>query len=171
MFMKKNVWLFCLACSTVTALEAATVNVPAPDFSLTNSHGTKRTLSDYKGKVVFINFWASWCAPCQIELPQLNQLAIDEGGKNVNVIAINVDREQFKAGTLLTKLGLDSPEMEILWDPDSKAVAAYDAETMPNSFIVDTQGIIRFVHTGFDKHDPEKWHHEIDSLLKGRNSQ
>ena len=164
--MTKKVWLLCLVCSTVSPLGAATVNVPAPEFTLLNAQGAKRTLSNYKGKVVFINFWASWCAPCQIELPQLNQLATDEGGKNVSVIAINVDQEQFKAGTLLTKLGLESPEMEILWDSESKAVAAYDAETMPTSFIVDAKGIVRYIHTGFDNHAPAQWRKEIDDLLK-----
>src|ERR1019366_10605673 len=164
--MTKKAWLLCLACSTITPLEAATLNVAAPEFALLNAQGAKRTLSSYKGRVVIINFWASWCAPCQIELPQLNQLATDESGKNVSVIAISVDQEQFKAGTLLTKLGLDSPEMEILWDPDSKAVTAYDAETMPTSFIVDAKGIVRFVHSGFNNHSQEQWRKEIDDLLK-----
>ena len=164
--MKKLIGLLILVSSLVAVLQAATVNAPAPDFSLTNSQSKLRPLNDYKGKVIFINFWASWCAPCQVELPELNQLTIDEAGKNVAVIAINVDKEQFKAGTLLTKLGLQSPNMEILWDPESKAVAAYDVETMPTSFILDTRGIIRFVHSGFQNHDPEKWRKEIDGLLK-----
>ena len=164
--MKKQMGWTMLACFAITIAQAASVNTPAPDFALTSAQGAKRTLSDYKGKVVFINFWASWCAPCQIELPDLNQLAIDEQGKNVSVVAVNVDQEQFKAGSLLTKLNLQSPEMEILWDPESKAVAAYDAETMPSSFILDKQGVIRFVHSGFQNHDPENWRKEIESLLK-----
>jgi thiol-disulfide isomerase/thioredoxin len=165
--MKILIGLLILVSSLVAVLEAVTVNAPAPDFSLTNSQDKQRTLNDYKGKVLFINFWASWCAPCQVELPELNQLAIDEAGKNVAVIAINVDKEQFKAGTLLTKLGLQSPDVEILWDPESKAVATYDVETMPTSFILDNKGDIRFLHSGFQNHDPDKWRKEIENLLKG----
>ena len=166
--MTKKVGVFILAYTTATVLQAANVNTSAPDFTLKNTQNNQRTLSDFKGKVVFINFWASWCAPCQIELPQLNQLAIDEAGKNVSVIALDVDQEQNKASTLLTKLGLSSPDMEILWDWESKAVAAYNVDAMPTSFILDAQGVIRFVHSGFRNHDPEKWRQEIDGLLKGK---
>jgi thiol-disulfide isomerase/thioredoxin len=154
-----------LAYCMAAASRAATVNVPGPDFALTSSQGKQRTLSSYKGKVVFINFWASWCAPCADELPKLNQLAIDERGKGVSIVAINVEQDQTKAGRLLATLGLDSPEMEILWDPGSKTVAAYDPKTMPSSFILDGRGVIRFVHSGFHEHDPNKWRKEIASLL------
>ncbi len=144
---------------------AAKVGAAAPDFSLTSRDGKQSALSGHKGKVLLINFWASWCAPCADELPELNQLAIDERGKEVGVIAINVDKDSGKARALLSQLNLESPALEILWDPDSKAVAAYNPETMPSSFVVDAGGIIRFVHAGFHDRDPKTWRKELKDLL------
>src|SRR5579872_2832727 len=98
---------------SVTALQGAEINHPAPKFVLTNSHHQKRALSDYKGKVIFLNFWASWCAPCQVELPELNRLAAHYG-KKLRVVAINVDQERSAAKELLAKLGLADSSLEIL---------------------------------------------------------
>ncbi len=147
-------------------LHAAALNSSAPKLTLMNSHQQRRALSDYKGKVVFINFWASWCAPCQEELPLLNQLGGDYRGRKVQVLAINVDEDRKAAKRTLQKLGLTNSHLEILWDSKSKVVSTYNIETMPSSFILDQQGIIRFTHAGFHPHDPETWHQEIDSLLK-----
>ncbi len=139
-----------------TLLQAAELNRPAPKFP---------ELSGYRGQVVFINFWASWCAPCQVELPELNRLAARYRGKNVKVLAINVDRDRRAAKKLLSRLGLTAPHLEILWDTKSKVVSAYNIEGMPSSFILDAHGIIRFKHAGFHSQDPESWRHEIDRLL------
>jgi thiol-disulfide isomerase/thioredoxin len=133
---------------------------------LINTHEQRRTLNDFKGKVLFVNFWASWCAPCQMELPELNQLAKDYKGKKVKVFAINVDKERSDARKLLAKLGLKAAEFEVLWDTRAKAVSAYDIEVMPSSFIIDSRGIIRFVHSGFHSTDPDAWRKEIDSLSR-----
>jgi thiol-disulfide isomerase/thioredoxin len=144
----------------------AELNTPAPTFALTNSHRQKRALSDYKGKVVFINFWASWCGPCQEELPLLNRLAGDYPGKKVRVLAINVDADRQAAVTALKRLGLSHASLEILWDLKSKVVSAYNIETMPSSFVLDQHGVIRFVHIGFRSQDPEKWRQEINLLIE-----
>jgi thiol-disulfide isomerase/thioredoxin len=150
----------------VTLAHAAALNHVAPKFVLVNSQDQIRTLSDYRGRVVFINFWASWCAPCQVELPELNRLAAHYKGKKVRVVAINVDPKRQPAKKLLSKLGLNSPRMEILWDSKSKAVGAYNIDTMPSSFILDTRGVIRFVHSGFHNQDPGLWRQEIDRLMR-----
>ena len=148
----------------VSLLQAADLNSPAPRFTLMDSHHRKHALVDYRGRVVLINFWASWCSPCQEELPELNRLAGDYRGKKVNILAINVDEDRTAAKTLLRKLGLTSPPMQILWDSKSKVVSAYNINTMPTSFILDPQGIIRFVHSGFHHQDPTAWRQEIDRL-------
>ncbi len=145
---------------------AATQGEPAPTFTLTNGHHQQRTLASYKGKICLINFWASWCGPCAVELPQLNRLATDYKGKPFRVIAVNVDPDSASARKLLTHLGLTDPPLDLLWDPQSKAVSAYNIESMPSSFIVDEHGLVRFVHAGFHRHDPAAWRNEIDSLLQ-----
>jgi peroxiredoxin len=153
-----------LLCSALA--QAAALNDSAPKFSLKNSHQEQRSLSEYKGKVVFINFWASWCAPCQQELPELNKLAAEFKGKKVQVLAINVDEDRAAAKKLLAKLGLSSSRMEILYDPKSKVVSAYNIDNMPTSFILDSKGIIRFLHAGYHPQDPASWRQEIDRLLQ-----
>ncbi len=146
-------------------LQAAAVNSTAPSFSLPNSQHQKRALSDYRGKVVFINFWASWCGPCRFELPELNRLAVAFSDKNVKVVAINVDRDRSLATKLFHRLGLRGSHLEILWDSQSKVVSAFKIEGMPSSFILDDRGVIRFVHAGFHRPDLESWRKEIKSLL------
>jgi thiol-disulfide isomerase/thioredoxin len=150
----------------VTLLQAAVLNSPAPKFVLINSNQQRRTLASFKGKVVFINFWASWCAPCQVELPELKRLASEYSGKKLRVLAINVDTDRRAARRLLSNLGLTVSPLEILWDTKSKAVSAYNIETMPSSYILDPQGVIRFAHSGFHPHDPETWRSEVNQLLQ-----
>jgi thiol-disulfide isomerase/thioredoxin len=162
----KPLWPFLILLIGVTGLEAVALNKPAPKFVLTNSHHQLRALSDYKGKVVFLNFWASWCAPCQVELPELNRLAAQYGLKKLRVVAINVDRERMPAKKILSQLGSNISNVEILWDSQSKVVGTYQIEGMPSSFILDPQGRIAFIHTGFHPHDPESWRQEIDRLIK-----
>ena len=155
-----------ISLSVVPQLHAAALNEAAPQFSLVNSQGQTRKLSDYRGKVVLINFWASWCAPCQEELPELDRLEARYKGKKVRVLAINVDPRRTPAKKLLAKLGLRSSHLEILWDSKSRVVGAYNIETMPSSFILDLHGVIRYVHSGFHTQDPGLWRQEIDSLLR-----
>jgi thiol-disulfide isomerase/thioredoxin len=140
----------------------------APAFSLMNIHNHKRTLSEFKGKIVFINFWASWCAPCEVELPELNRMATEYQGRKVQVIAINVDRDRRLALGLLAKLGLTNSHLEILFDPASKVVSTYQIEAMPSSFLLDAHGRIAFTHEGYHSSDPDLWRQEIDRLLGRR---
>jgi thiol-disulfide isomerase/thioredoxin len=166
MFKRPEVGSAIVLCFAITVLNAATLlNAPAPNFSLKNSKTQTRTLASYKGKVVVVDFWASWCATCQLELPEFDRLAADYKSKKLQVVAINVDTDRHAAKELLKKLGLSTPHFEILWDPKSKAVSAYNIEAMPSSFILDQKGIIRFVHVSYHEHDPATWHKEIDSLL------
>jgi len=151
--------LFCAAC-----LQAASVGRQAPAFALTTLRGEKRAPADYRGKIVFINFWASWCGPCEVELPELNRLAAHYAGK-VRVVAINVDEDRGAAQRTLAKLGLRSSHLDILLDPRSKAASAYQLEGMPASFILDAHGAVRYKHVGFHGQDPEQWRREIDEVL------
>jgi thiol-disulfide isomerase/thioredoxin len=130
-----------------------------------NERAPKFSEKDYKGNIVFIDFWASWCAPCQQELPELEKLAADYKGKKIKIFAINVDQNRKEGEALLRKLGLTSSAFHILWDSKSKVVSAYNIDSMPSSFIIDSRGIIRFVHHGFRTQDPPVWRQEISSLL------
>ena len=157
---------FCLLFAAASAHGVKT-DSPAPKFSLKNSSGQTRTLADGKGRVTLINFWASWCQPCLAELPHLNQLAIEQKGK-VRVVAINADNSRSKAAALLDTLRLEFSPMEILWDPQSRVIAAYDPPKMPSSYILDSAGVVRSIHAGFHAGDEKAWRREIDGLLRGR---
>ena len=163
--MRKGLILFACAMFMAAALRAAAVKDTAPEFALKNFHGDKIALSDLKGKVVFVNFWASWCGPCAQELPKLSQLAEDYKKENFSLVAINVDPDQIAAQKFLGTLPIPPSPMETVWDPDSKIVSAYDPQTMPSSFVIDAQGVIRYVHAGFTGGDTIKWRQEIDSIL------
>ncbi len=149
---------------TTSPLFAATLQTSAPSFSLKNFQQEKHSLSDYRGKVVLINFWASWCAPCQQELPELNWLATGYAPKDLRVLAINVDQDTNQARQALEKLGLRNNHMDVLLDPTSKVVSKYDINTMPTSVILDRKGKIRFIHEGFRPTDPSAWRKEIDQV-------
>lgn len=146
-------------------LNAAFVNDPAPDFTLNNLEGKPVSLTDFKGRVVLINFWASWCPPCKKEFPELHALAQEMAGKPFSLVAINLDKSQNRVEKFLEKFQPVSKTMTILLDPDQKTVAAYVARSMPSSFIIDASGTIRYVHFGFSDQDPPKWRKEINDLL------
>lgn len=146
---------------------AAFIGDPAPEFSLPSLNKTQVSLGDFKGDVVFVNFWASWCPPCKQEFPELNKLADEYKDKKFKMLAINLDKSQARVEKYLKSIGVEKFNMEILLDPDSKVVASYVARSMPSSFVIDKNGTIKFVHFGFNKKDPPKWREELDSLLKG----
>ena len=93
-------------------------------------------------------------------------MASDYADKKVQILAINVDEDRTEAKKLLDKLNLPKSSMDILWDTKSKVVSVYDIQSMPSSFIVDSEGIIRFIHVGFRSRDPAEWRQEIDGLRK-----
>ena len=120
--------------------QKATVNSPAPNFTLTDIQGHKWQLSDLRGKLVFVNFWATWCPPCQEELPSMEALSrgMDKGRFQMLTILSN-DNPDF-AQMLAGRIGLTFP---ILIDPDSKGAAQYGITGVPETFIIDPQGILR----------------------------
>jgi peroxiredoxin len=146
------------------AVRAAVVGQSAPAFTLKNTSGQARSLADYRGHVVLVNFWASWCAPCQTELLELSRLAAQRHGKGAKVVAINVDEDPAAGRRVLKRLKLERSKIEFLWDRRSRVVKAYDPPTMPSSFIIDRHGKIRFIHAGFQPGDPAAWRREIDRL-------
>jgi len=136
----------------------------APDFSLPTLKGERLSLSSLRGKVVVIDFWAQWCEPCKKELPQLDKLAKEFAGKDVVVLAVNLDESKDNAQRLAQQLGLSMP---VLLDPQKSVAATYDLPKMPTSFLVDKKGIVRFVHEGFEgAGDVERFRKELTQLTQ-----
>ena len=166
MLPMKNLYLTALLVFSASAARAVAPGDRAPDFSVATATSGSRGLADFKGKVLLVNFWASWCAPCAKELPELNRLADEYKTKNFAVLTVTVDEKRENAVRLLAKLGLQAPALQVLFDAESKTVAAYSPGTMPFSFVVDPAGVVRFTHSGYHDADPKKWRAELDGLLK-----
>ena len=119
----------------------------APDFSLPDMDGKVHTLKQYQGKVVLVNFWATWCPPCIREMPSLEQLHQKLKGKPFVMLAINQWEDEEKVFEFMGQLKT-IPTFSILFDADSKISAAYGVKGLPSSFIIDKQGRIMYRATG-----------------------
>jgi cytochrome c biogenesis protein CcmG/thiol:disulfide interchange protein DsbE len=114
--------------------------VPAPDFSFSDLDGKRVGLSDYKGKVVLVNIWATWCPPCREEMPSMQKLYEKFKGKGFEILAVSIDATGRKAVTpFVQKLNLTFP---VLLDPKGKIQGLYRITGVPESFIVDREGIL-----------------------------
>ncbi|MSP63750.1 MAG: TlpA family protein disulfide reductase [Myxococcales bacterium] len=138
----------------------------AVDFNLTALDGKKVSLAAHKGKVVLLDFWASWCAPCKQELPELERLKQAYEGKGVVFITINIDKERSNAAQIVERLKLTLP---VALDPEGTVAEQYELPTMPTSFVIDRAGIVRHIHEGFrGAEDIGKFKRELDELLAAK---
>jgi peroxiredoxin len=123
------------------------VGSKAIDFTLTNLDGQTVQLSDYKGKKIILNFWATWCPPCKDEMPDM-ELFYKENGKGVEILAVNLrDRERSNDAieNFIKDIGITFP---ILLDEKGEVTKAYKVLTIPTSFFIDTKGIIQYHYIG-----------------------
>ena len=153
-----------LGFSLASMTQAVEVGDPAPDFTLPaiEDSGTEITLSDLRGKVVYVDFWASWCAPCLLSLPLYNDIYNKYSDQGLEVVGINIDNPIEDGLDFL----LDTPlDFKIPADPDGETSTLYDVYGMPTSFLIDRDGVVRMVHEGFRNGDIELIDEEIRSLL------
>ncbi len=135
----------------------------APAFELEAPSGKQKvSLSEYAGKVVVIDFWATWCAPCKESFPVYQRLAQKFGSK-LAVIGVSVDEDPAGIPKFAKETGAKFP---LGWDDGQITSKSYQPSTMPTSFVVDQTGIVRFVHSGFHSGEEQELESEIDSLLK-----
>ncbi|MDM7914738.1 MAG: TlpA disulfide reductase family protein [Candidatus Eisenbacteria bacterium] len=109
--------------------------------------GDSLDLSAYRGKVVYLDFWASWCGPCRAAFPWMDEMQRRYGSKGFTVLAVSVDRKREAAEKFLKER---SPSFPILFDPEGKVASRYDLKGMPTSFLYDRQGRLHESHLGFD---------------------
>ena len=122
---------------------------PAPAFEL-EMIGSRLpvALGDYRGRVVLMDFWASWCAPCKKSLPELADLASRFPG--LRVLAVNIDDKRENALAFMRDAGVD---LTVLYDGDKEVVARYDVAEMPTAVLIDRQGVVREVFAGYTEAD------------------
>ena len=135
----------------------------APDFTLpVLGNDSTMSLSGSHGKVRYIDFWASWCAPCRVSIPQIVALHEELGGERFEVIGINVDERRDDALDFLDRYPMNYDNLS---DPEGVIAAAYDLETMPMSYVIDPQGRITLAHAGFRPGDMDFIRAHILELL------
>lgn len=137
----------------------------AADFTLRDLSGKSVSLSSYKGKVVLVNFWATWCLPCQKEMPELEKIYKDLGPKGFVVLSISADdaRTSSQVKPLIMKNGYTYP---VLLDTQTAVVSQYNpTKTLPYSVLVDRQGRVSQIHSGYNPGDEVKIRAEIEALL------
>lgn len=138
----------------------------APDFAAPDLAGPGTIeLSEHRGKVVYLDFWASWCAPCLKAIPEMEKLRAELPADSFQIVAVNLDQKTKKALRFLKKHPIGYPSAS---DPEGRLPGKFGLETMPTSYLIDAEGVIRYVHPGFKKGDGSKLRAEITALLEGK---
>ncbi len=141
--------------------DTAQVGAPAPDFELETLTGETIRLSDLQGKPVLVNFWATWCAPCVLEMPNFQKYYENHPGQ-FEVLAINYDESKDDVAEFIRDMGVTFP---VLFDTDFKVHGVYRFPGYPTSYIIDRLGVVRFQHVGLmDESTLEKYLTEVGAL-------
>ncbi len=138
----------CSSPSTTSApVEGTQVGGRAPDFTLPDLEGQSVSLSDFRGSPVFINFWASWCGPCEAEMPYIQEIYEGWTGKppSVSILAINIGESAATVEGFMERLGLSFP---VLLDASQDVTLKYNVRAYPTSFFIDKNGIIQALRIG-----------------------
>lgn len=135
----------------------------APGFTLKSNSGKNLKLGDFRGQVVMINFWATWCGPCRQEMPHLNRLHERYHKAGFALLGINIDDQPRVAREMIQKLNVAFP---VLFDTDKRVSRLYDVSAMPSSLLIDRDGRIRYIHLGYRAGYEIQYDNQIRELLK-----
>ena len=122
-------------------LEPWAPSTPLPAFSLPDTRGEIHRLADQLGKVVLVNFWASWCPPCIKEIPSLQRLRKQLADRPFEILTVNVGEQRYRVWKFAKLISLDLP---VLLDADSQTFTAWEASVLPTSYLLDMQGNVRY---------------------------
>ncbi len=139
------------------------VGEPAPDFALKSASGENLRLSEYRGEVVMINFWATWCGPCRQEMPLLDELYDRYQRVGFKLLGVNIDDDQAKAMKMVGELDVSFP---VLFDAGKSVSRQYQVGAMPVTVLVDRSGTVRYVHHGYQPGYEQNYLTEIRELLR-----
>ncbi len=161
MSMIKRYSAAALLCVVTTLAPAVFATTAAPDFKLPSAKGMVE-LSKLKGKVVYVDFWASWCVPCRKSFPWMNDLHKKYKDQGLEVVAVNLDKSREPIDEFLRKIPVD---FTIAYDPSGGAAINYKVSGMPSSYVIDRSGQLQTSHIGFRDKDKEEIEGKIKELL------
>ena len=140
------------------------LNNPAPSFAGESVNGKGKVSSDsLKGKVVLVDFWATWCEPCKKSFPKLEELRVKYEASGFNIVAFSEDDEDGGSiGRFGQTYGVKFP---LVWDKDKSMAGKYKPPNMPSSFLIDKNGVVRHVHMKYRDGDEKEIEAEVKSLL------
>jgi peroxiredoxin len=141
---------------------SASAHSPAPPFSLTGINGKPLNLADYKGKVVLLDFWATWCAPCKVEIPHFIAMQNKYGAQGLQIIGLSIDDEAKPVRQFYQKMGMNYP---VALADETLAGQYGGILGLPIAFIIDRDGRITAKHVG--ETSPEVFEKEVTALLQG----
>jgi thiol-disulfide isomerase/thioredoxin len=154
-----------LACACVTPALAVEAGAPVPPLSMAalEEGAAPITMSSLKGHVVYVDFWASWCVPCRLSMPALDEIYRKNKSRGFAVVGVNKDATTADARRFLAKVPVS---FSLARDPADAAAKGFDVKAMPSGYLVDRKGVVRQVHRGFTAETGAALEKEIDSLLK-----
>jgi len=156
----KNLLLLFLF-SLNSALFPQSAYAAAPNITLKFTNVTQQ-LNDFKGKLIYVDFWATWCVPCRKSFPWMNEIHEKYKTKGFEIIAINLDKDTAQVSKFLEKY---PAKFKIAYDPEGTTAKTFNVQTMPSSFLINQQGNIIFKYRGFRKNDTSKIERIIQSNL------
>lgn len=119
-------------------------------------------LAQYRGRVVYLDFWASWCGPCKQSFPWMEAMKDAYAAKGLAIVAVDLDRHKSDANRFLSRFHAG---FDVLYDPKGSLAERYKVNAMPTSLVIDRTGKLRFTHVGFTPADAEAYEHQVEQLL------
>ncbi len=157
-----TIWLgFCLC----VAASANEISGPAPNFTLKDAEGNAVSLSDLKGQIVMINFWASWCGPCRQEMPLLEAIYRKYEPLGFTLLGVNVEENSNDGQAWLAERPVSFP---VLYDPENGVSKLYDVIAMPSTVLIDRQGNLRYLHHGYKPGYENDYVDQVRALARER---
>ena len=150
-----------LSVCTIILFSSSTFAQKAPSFELPGD-SKSINLNKLKGKVVYLDFWASWCDPCRKSFPWMNDMHSRYDSKDFTIIAINLDSSRKDAAKFLDKVPAN---FDIAYDPEGTVAGKYDLKAMPTSYLIDQKGELVFAHKGYREGDTHEIENKIRKLL------
>jgi peroxiredoxin len=144
------------------AVLLAALLAAAPPLDLADASGARHRLSDYRGKVVLLNFWATWCEPCKAELPSIERLRVALARRPFVVLAVQMDGSARTSSDAAEELGLHFP---MLLDRDSSATTAWNVNLLPTTFLIAPDGAVALSHVGEVDWSSPEWRRKVEALL------